>query len=264
MSTHRSPLAVTVAMNRDLQERFRLALALGLGAALATWLLNGFLRFDAEATIGAGAAGGIAFGLVATAVFTGFYLAPREWRVLDTVFAAAGRSARVRRDAFGDGSVPATPRQARAWLARHPEDTAETRGARIWAQLVIGDLETARRLAGQMPAGSAVERYHRAAAETLVTLVEGGDPRTDDLRQLAADLDEPSRDQAEVDIVLLDALVAAADGGDWRAAILAVRDRLDRATAAVLVRWFLPVVALILAGAAAMTLVAYAFSNTVD
>jgi hypothetical protein len=60
MGTHRSPLAVTVAMNRDLQERFRLALALGLGAALATWLLNGFLRFDAEATIGAGAAGGIA------------------------------------------------------------------------------------------------------------------------------------------------------------------------------------------------------------
>lgn len=264
MGTHRSPLAVTVAMNRDLQERFRLAMALGLGAALATWLLNGFLRFDAEATIGTGAAGGIAFGLVAMAAFTAFYVAPREWRVLDTVFAAAGRSARVRRDAFGDGSVPATPRQAGAWLARHPEDTVETRGARVWAHLVIGDMETARRVAGEMPADSPIERYHRTAAETLVALVEGGDPRTDELRRLAAELDDALRQEAEIDVALLDALVAAADGGDWRSAILAVRDRLDRATSAVLVRWFLPVVALILAGAAAMTLVAYGFSNIVD
>jgi hypothetical protein len=41
VATHRSPVAVIVAMNRDLQYRFRLAALAGLGAALGTWLLTG-------------------------------------------------------------------------------------------------------------------------------------------------------------------------------------------------------------------------------
>ena len=58
--------------------------------------------------------------------------------------------------------------------------------------------------------------------------------------------------------------VAAAAGGDWRASLLGVRDRVERATGTVVVRWFGPVIGLILVGALAMTLVAYGFSIVVD
>ena len=250
-----------MAMNHDLQFRFRLAMLAGLGAALGTWLLNGFLRFDGAESMGTAAAGGVAFALVATAVFTVPYVVPHELRLLETVFSVARRSARVRREAFGDGSVPATPRKAQAWLARHPEDTVETRGARIWAYLVLGDLEAAHRLVGQLPDESVDDRFHHAAAAALLRLVEGGEPGLDDLRNRAADLDEATRLHAEIDIALLGALVAAADGGDWRAPILAVRDRMDGAVGLVLLRWFLPVVGLIAAGGLGMTLVAAAFSS---
>jgi hypothetical protein len=257
-------VAVTVAMNRDLQFRFRVATIVGLGAALSTWLLTGYLRFDGADSLGTAAAGALAFGLVTTAVFVAPYVLPREWRVLDTVFSVSRRSSRIRRETFGDGSVPATPRQAKAWLARHAEDAVATRGARVWANLVLGDLEAARDVAGRMPDGSAPDRFHRSTATTLVRLVEGDDPGLGDLRLAATELDDEERQGAEIDIGLVEALVAAADGGDWRGAILALRGRVEGATGQVLVRWFLPVAALIAAGTAVMALVAYAFASIVD
>ena len=182
-------------------------------------------RFDGAGSLGTAAAGALAFGLVTSAAFVAPYLVPREWRVLETVFAVSRRSSRIRREAFGDGSVPATPRQAKAWLARHAEDTDATRGARVWATLVVGDLEAARDLAGRMPDSSAADRFHRATARAMVRLVEGGEPGLGDLRGAAAELDEAERTGAEIDIGLLEALVAAADGGDWRGPILALRNR---------------------------------------
>ena len=253
-------MAVTVAMNRDLQYRFRIATVVGLGAALATWLLTGYLRFDGEDSLATAAAGGLAFGLVTAAAFVAPYLVPREWGVLETAFAVARRSARMRVDAYGDGRVPANPRQARAWLARHPDDTPKTRGARVWAMLVLGDLEAARRLAGAMPDDTPLERYYGGTAGAMVRLVEGGDPRLDEVRELALELDDAGKRQAEIDIALAEALVLAADGGDWRAAILRARGRVEPAVGYVLARWFLPVGLLIAAGAVAMTLVAYGFS----
>jgi hypothetical protein len=262
-STTRSPVALTAAMNRDLQFRFRLATVAGLGAALATWLLTGYLRFDGEDSLETAAAGGIVFGVVTAAVYLAPYLVPREWRVLNTVFAAARRSARERRQAYGDPSVPATPRQATAWLARHPEDTDQTRGARVWATLVLGDLESAHRFAALMPDASAADRFHRATAEELIRVVEGADPALDEVRQRSDELDADDRPGAGIDIALLEALVAAADGRDWRAPILAIRGGLDGALGLVLLRWFLPVAALIAAGALAMTLIAAAFAVVV-
>ena len=206
-------------MNRDLQFRFRLATIVGLGAALATWLLNGYLRFDGADSLGTAAGGALAFGVVAAAVFVAPYLVPSEWRVLDTVFSVSRRSSRIRREAFGDGSVPATPRQAKAWLARHAEDTVATRGARVWANLVLGDLEAARDVAGRMPENSAADRFHRSTATTLVRLVEGGEPGLADLRAMAAELDDEERQGAEIDIGLLD---RPRGGGRWRG--LASRD----------------------------------------
>jgi adenine/guanine phosphoribosyltransferase-like PRPP-binding protein len=260
LAAQRSPVAVTVAMNRDLQYRFRLATVIGLGAALGTWLLTGYLRFDGEDSLATAAAGGLAFGLVTAVAFVVPYLVPREWRVLETVFGVARRSARMRTDAYGDGRVPANAGQARSWLARHPDDTPETRGARVWAMLVLGDLEAARRLARAMPDATPLERYNGATARAMLRLVEGGDPELDDVRALAQELDEEGRAQAEIDVALAEALVLAADGGDWRGAILCARDGVEPAVGFVLVRWFLPVAALIAAGALAMTLVAYGFS----
>ena len=250
-------------MNRDLQFHFRVASVIGLGAALATWLVNGYFRFDGAGSLGTAAAGALAFGLVTSVAFVAPYLVPREWRVLETVFAVSRRSSRIRREAFGDGSVPATPRQAQAWLARHAEDTDATRGARVWATLVVGDLEAARELAGRMPDRSVADRFHRATATAMVRLVEGGEPGLGGLRGAAVELGEAERTGAEIDIGLLEALVAAADGGDWRGPILALRDRVDGATGAVLLRWFLPVIALVAAGTVAMAWVANAFSALV-
>ena len=109
-----------------------------------------------------------------SAAFVAPYLVPREWRVLETVFAVSRRSSRIRREAFGDGSVPATPRQAKAWLARHAEDTDATRGARVWATLVVGDLEAARELAA--PDARQLGRRPVPSGErprAMVRLVEG-------------------------------------------------------------------------------------------
>jgi hypothetical protein len=114
-----------------------------------------------------------------------------------------------------------------------------------------------------MPESSSADRFHRATATTMIRLVEGGEPGLGDLRGAAAELDEAERTGAEIDIGLLEALVAAADGGDWRGAILPIRDRVEGATGLVLTRWFLPVVALVAAGTAAMALVANALSSLV-
>jgi hypothetical protein len=139
-----------------------------------------------------------------------------------------------------------------------------TRGARVWASLVLGDVETAHRYATRMPSDMPSDRFHRAAATELVRFVEGAEPAFEELRARAAELDEDGRTGAAIDIGLLEALVAAANGGDWRTPILAVRDRLEGAFDLVIVRWLLPVAALIAVGALVMTLVAAAFSAIVS
>jgi hypothetical protein len=258
MPAHRSPVAVTAAMNGDLQYRFRLATIAGLGAALTTWLLNGYMRFDSPDSIGTAGAGALAFGLVATAAFVVPYLVPREWRVLETLFSVARRSSRTRREAYGDGSVPATPKQATAWLARHPDDTVETRGARVWAYLVLGDLGAAQRTAARMPDASPSDRYHRVAAGALLRLVAGGEPALEDLRRAAGERDHSERRGSTSPCSRRSSPPRME--GDWRAAILVVRNRVGGAVGLVLVRWFLPVVGFIAAGTLAMTLIAYGVS----
>jgi hypothetical protein len=160
--------------------------------------------------------------------------------------------------------VPSTPRQARAWLARHPHDDPESRGARAWAFLVLGDLESARRAVERMPGDDPPDRYRRAVSEAVLRLAEGADPALDQLRRVAAALDPAGRRQAEVDAALLEAQRVAGEGGDWRAPLLAVRPMLGGGTPArVILRLWLPSVAMLAIGAAAMTAVAYLFSAAV-
>ncbi len=67
------------------------------------------------------ALGGVAFLVVSLIAFA-FPLvrSRRERHALETVYWAAGESSRRWAEAFGDGRVPANPKQALAWLAAAP------------------------------------------------------------------------------------------------------------------------------------------------
>ena len=121
MPAFRSPVALSDAITRDLVYRLRLATVIGSGAAIAAWLLNGFLLFEERPTVDDAALGGVAFLVVSLIAFA-FPLvrSARERHALETVYWAAGESSRRWDEAFGDGRVPANPKQALAWLASAP------------------------------------------------------------------------------------------------------------------------------------------------
>jgi hypothetical protein len=252
-------VALTTAISRDLQYRARLAGVLGGGAALITWLLNGFLVLERPPTLAGAALGGAAFGIAAIVAFSaGLLVAPAKLRALEAIYSAARFSAQRFRAASGDARVPGTPGQARAWLARHP-DRDETRGARVFAQLVVGDLAAAHELAAHLPTGTAMERFNRAGSLTMIRLVEGEETDLGPMRELAAALVEADdRLLADVDIALIEGLAAAADGRDWVPLMVVLRERIGPRGDGALVRGlWLPIVALLLAGAALLSLGAY-------
>lgn len=265
MPAFRSPVALSDAITRDLVYRLRLATLIGSGAAIATWLLNGFLLFEEHPTIDDAALGGVAFGVVSLISFA-FPLvrSGRERHALETVYWAAGESSRRWGEAFGDGRVPANPKQALGWLARHPEDTEATRNARVFAKLVIGDLAAARELVAGLPAASPVDRFRRETSAAMVRMVEGEDPGVERLAMMVDDLpDEADRFQAHVDLAMLRGLLAAGDGGDWMAPMLELRERLDGRADGALRRMWLPVVAMLAVGAVLLAAGAYAIRSLV-
>jgi hypothetical protein len=261
----RSPVALSDAITRDLVYRIRLGTVIGSGAAIAVWLLSGFLLFEERPTVDDAALGAVGFLVVSLIAFA-FPLvrSGRERHALETVYWAAGESSRRWGEAFGDGRVPANPKQALAWLARHPEDTDATRHARVFAKLVIGDLAAARELVARLPAASPVDRFRREASAAMVRMVEGGDPDVDGLASMVDSLpDEADRFQAQVDLGMLRGLLAAGDGGDWMAPMLALRERLDgRADGALRLMW-LPVAAMLAIGAVLLAAGAYAIRSLV-
>ena len=70
MPAFRSPVALSDAITRDLTDRLRLAIVIGSGAAIAAWLLNGFLPFEERPTLADAALGGAAFLVVALVAFS--------------------------------------------------------------------------------------------------------------------------------------------------------------------------------------------------
>ena len=259
MPAFRSPVALTTGVSRDLQYRARLAGVLGGGAALITWLLNGFMVLERPPTLGGAAMGGAAFGIAAIVAFSAGLLAdPRKLRALEAIYWAARFSAQRFRAASGDARVPGTPGQARAWLARHPDHDA-TRGARVFAQLVIGDLAGAHELAARLPTGTPMERFNRAGSLAMIRLVEGEETDLALMRELAAPLVEADdRFLAEVDIALIEGLAAAADGRDWVPPMVALRERIGpRGDGALARGLWLPIIALLVAGAVLLGLGAY-------
>ena len=265
MPAFRSPVALSQTIERDLADRLRLAIVIGSGSAIAAWLLNGFLLFEERPTIDDAALGGVAFLVVSLIAFAfPFARSGRERHALETVYWAAGESSRRWGEAFGDGRVPANPKQALAWLARHPEDTEATRHARVFAKLVIGDLKAARELVVRLPAGSPVDRFRRETSTAMVRMVEGEDPRVEGLATMVEGLpDEEDRFQAQVDLAVLRALLAAGDGGDWMAPLLELREGLDGRADGAIRRMWLPVVGMLVIGAVILTAGAYAIRSLV-
>lgn len=266
MPAFRSPVALSQAIERDLGYRFRLATVIGAGALLSVWLLDGFLLFEERPTVADAALGGLAFLVVGLVAYS-FPLvrSARQRHALETVYWAAGDSSQRWAEAFGDGHVPANPKQALAWLVRHPDDTDATRGARAFAKLVVGDLVAARELVARLPDASPMDRFGREASAAMVRMVDGADPDLDRLATTATDLpDEADRFQAQVHLAMLRALLAAGDGGDWTAPMLDLRERLDgRANGALLRTMWLPVAAMLAFGAVLVTAGAYAVRSLV-
>jgi hypothetical protein len=127
---------------------------------------------------------------------------------------------------FGGAPVPRAPAAMRAFLDSTPA-TPETAHQRSGLYLALGDMEGARRETDQMPVGTAVERFQRAAVTWLLDFVLGGDDPLEPLRIGAAAIDDPAeRLEAEVEIALNEARVAVARGGDWMAPAAAIRGRI--------------------------------------
>jgi hypothetical protein len=256
MPAFRSAVALSDAITRDLMYRFRLAGVIGTGALLATWLLDGFLLFRGPPSLADAALGGLVFLIVALVAFAvPFVSSGRMRHALETVYWAASESARRWAEAFGDPRVPANPKQALAWLARHPEDTQETRGARVFVKLVIGDLVAARELVSRLPARSPADRLRRETSAAMVRLVEGGDPDVEGLTLMAEALpDEADRLHAHADMAILRGLLAAADGGDWTVPMLDLRERLGGRERGALRRlMWLPIAAMFVVAAVVIT-----------
>ena len=259
MPAYRSPVALSAAVSGDLQYRVRLAVTLGAGAALIAWLLNGFLLLERAPTLADAALGGGAFGIVAIVAFSvGLLGAPQRRRALEAIYWASRVSAQRYRAATGDPRVPATPAQARAWLARHPERD-ETRGPRAFAELVVGNLVAANQLAAGLPTGTPMERFERMGALAMIRLVEGQEPDLEPMRLLTRELvDADDRLHGDLDLALIEGLAAAADGRDWVPAMMALRERIGaRADGALVRAVWIPILGLLLMAAALLSLGAY-------
>jgi hypothetical protein len=130
------------------------------------------------------------------------------------------------REEFGGAPVPRAAGAMRAFLDSMPA-TPATAHQRSGLYLALGDIEAARHETEQMPVGTALERYQRAAVSWLVDFVAGGDHPLEPVRTAAAAIDDPADHlEADVEVALNEARVAVARGGDWMTPAAAIRGRL--------------------------------------
>jgi hypothetical protein len=238
---YRSPVALSEAITRETRYRLRLAIVLGAGASIMVSLLTGQFAPDAPPSVPAAALVGLSFVAVSIPAFAAPYLRDRRaTRALETMYWAAIGSARRSAELTAEPRIPATPAQAVAWLARQP-DTDAARHLRVFCQLVVGNLPAARELATRLPDGTPLDRARRAASEELIRLVEGARPDVSRLRAISTELEtDEDRLAVEIDATLLDALLAAADGGDWVAPLTGLHERVRPQPDGTLLRHFWP------------------------
>jgi hypothetical protein len=250
VADYRSPVALSELITRQTRYRLRLAIVLGAGAAIIASLVTGQFQPDAQASASAAALVGLSFVIVSVPAFAVAHVADRRGtRAVETMYWAAIGSASRSAALTGERRIPATPAQAVAWIARQP-DTDEARHLRVFCQLVVGDLPAARELASRLGDASALDRARRAASEELIRLVEGARPEVARIRAIGTELAPDDRLRVEVDATLLESVVAAADGGDWASPLIHLREQVGAAADGILLRHFWPpiLVALVAGG----------------
>jgi hypothetical protein len=249
VAAYRSPVALSDLITRQTRYRLRLAMVLGAGAAIMVSLLAGQFEPDAPASLSSAALVGLAFVVVSLPAFAAPHLLdlPGTSAVETMYWAAIGSAARSA-EITGERRIPATPAQAVAWLARQP-DTDAARHLRVFCQLVVGDLPAARELAARLGDATPIDRARQAASQELIRLVEGGQPDVARLRAIGGELAPEDRLRVEIDATLLESLEASADGGDWAAPLIRLRERIGAAADGVLLRHFWPpIIIALLAG----------------
>jgi hypothetical protein len=130
------------------------------------------------------------------------------------------------RTVFGDRPVPRSVRAMRDFVTETPE-APESAGERFAAWLVLGDIAAARRVIGQMPGDTPLERETRVAATWMADFAGGTVGDLAPLLASASAIEDPAdRLEAYLDIAANRARIEVAAGRDWKPPLAAVRERL--------------------------------------
>ena len=169
-------------------------------------------------------AGSVIFAVLITELW--FVAMPRRLRGAWEGYAALGSPEMKRWTATTGTRVPTSLRAMRRWLQRNP-DLPETRYARAELLIVTGDLAGARVAIEAMPIHTDWDRFEQHALRVYLDWVAGGDPDFEGLREEAETVGEPGSAepfQARGEATVAVARETAASGGDWMAALIAIRE----------------------------------------
>lgn len=134
---------------------------------------------------------------------------------------------------FGSQPIPRTESRMRAFLETVPH-TPATAGERFGLSIGLLDLDGARAALADMTDATAGDRYARTSAAWLVDFIGGTTGLLEPLESLIGAIEDPDdRIAASVELAVMRARVALADGQDWRVPLATVRPQLGTAPAPV-------------------------------
>lgn len=208
--------------------------SVGLGAALVIVGLPLMLGRGMPWPV-ALAVAAVAYALASTFLF--YPAIPRRVRAAWEGFAAVGHPEMDRWRQVTGTEVPNSLPRIRRWLREHAE-----RADALWAHAellaVTGDLAAARDATQRMLVRDAADQHEQASLLAYIDWIEGRDPDITTLAAEAEGVGDPGslqRQLARGRVAVMRARMAAAQGGDWMAPLVAHRE----AVGPVARRWFL-------------------------
>ena len=116
--------------------------------------------------------------------------------------------------ATGEAHPPLSRDEAVRWLASHPGSDLPPQ--RLYAHVLLGDVDGARGILADFPQGTDEQRYDREADEWVLDFMEGRISDLERLEQAATSLQDPeARAVAMSGAALRRATAVHASGGDW-------------------------------------------------
>lgn len=207
---------------RDL-ERTRVAVAavVGVVAVAVIAVAAGQARPGWTVTLVAFAGSVVMFASITFAVAA--VARPRDVARALELYRWVARVDRLRfRDTTGD-PAPSTPARARAWLEAHPAREPADELPRIELLLWIGELDTARRAAHALPAGTPDDQFDRALEVALAAFVASGDGDLAEARAALEVLEAESRVRGQARLAVEEARRLAAARRVFLPPLLAAR-----------------------------------------